>query len=160
MTRPGIDWRPMTEWPPKNRHHSDQFLFWQPAAASSRVVLSARAVVESHPPGPRATTRWARIDPPRPDEEVARERVVAALKLLGSATYLSSSWWGPRHEAARAAVLEALTGAKVPKSRAGFNAFRDALYAALGVDSFEGTPNAKENEFARRAAAFLAGDGG
>ena len=118
--------------------------------------LSADATAGNGPRGGRTPIRFAKIDPPKSDAEENRDRVRAALSLLGGRFYIETSFWGPRHEDYRVKVLSALTGAKVPKSRAGFNAFRAALYAALGVDSFEGTPNARENEFARRADAFLA----
>lgn len=147
-----IDWRPMTEWPPKRRAGGEEFLFWQPATATGRTVLSARAVVDQSPPGPRQTVRWARIDPPRSDAEVNRERLVGTLALLDGQYFLENFFWGPRQLATRQAILTALTGAKVPKSKAGFNAFREALYAAVGMNGFSGTPNQKVNEFARRAA--------
>jgi hypothetical protein len=121
------------------------------------MVLGARAVADTGPTGGRTPIRFARIDPPKSDAEENRDRVVAALRMLNGGYFLDSFFWGPRHEEARVAILSALTGAKVSRSRAGFNAFRAALYAALGVDSFEGTPNARENEFSRRATAILAG---
>lgn len=56
-----IDWRPMTEWPPKKRHHSDQFLFWYPATTvGGRMAYSARAVADNAPTGGRTPTRRPR----------------------------------------------------------------------------------------------------
>lgn len=150
-----IDWRPMTEWPPKKRHHSDQFVFWYPASANGRIVLGAQAHIG--PMGGRTPIKWAKIDPPRSDDTVAKDRLLAALGKMNGRYYLENFYWGPRHEDARAEFLAALTGAKVSKSKAGFNAFRAAFYAAVGVDSFSGTPHEVGNEFARRAAAIVAG---
>lgn len=149
-----IDWRPMTEWPPKKRHHSDQFLFWYPATANGRIALSAWAVAGNAPTGGRTPIRWAKIDPPKSDDEAAKDRLLAALRTMKGNLFLES-FWGPRHEDARAAILSALTGAKVPKSKAGFTAFREALYGAFGVEPAFGTPVAREAEFARRAALLL-----
>lgn len=74
-----------------------------------------------------------------------------------SGTLQTAAWWGPRFVEGRAAVLGDLTGAKVPKSKAGFNAFRTALYVAVGLDGSEGSPAALEKEFARRAAEVAGG---
>jgi len=41
--------------------------------------------------------------------------------------------YGPAKAGCRAHILSALTGARVPKSRAGWNVFRSALNDAFGV---------------------------
>lgn len=153
-----IDWKPIETFKqPKRRR---DFLFWQPATTISggRIALEARPIVDWGPPLSRAATHWAEIEPPPSAEEARRARLLAALREIGVGNlYLENFFWGPRKAAARARVLSTLTGEKVPQAKAGFNAFRAALYVAVGVGGFSGTANAWENEFARRAAAILEG---
>lgn len=151
------DWQHMAFWPPKKRANGEEFLFWQPRLANGRIVLGARAIVGTHPPGPRETTAWARIDPPPTDEEVARRRVVEALRLLGNQFFVTHSLPGPANRVLRVKVLSALEGRPVPYAKAGVGAVVDALYRALGVPEEGLTPNARENDFARRARERLEG---
>lgn len=153
------DWQQMAFWPPKKKANGEEFLFWQPWLANGRIVLEARAVISTCPPGgPRETTAWARIDPPKFDDAVARERLIAALRKMDDCFYLQTQWWGPRLADERAEVLSLLKGSTVPMSRAGFSAFREALYEAVGgVVSAERalSPNAVENAFAKEAARIV-----
>ena len=55
-------------------------------------------------------------------------------RLTGGSFYIGRMF-GPRMADARAAVLSALTGERVPKSRAGWNVFRDAMNVAFSVPS-------------------------
>jgi len=68
------------------------------------------------------------------DAELAKLILATAEK--GSRMYgveVANRLYGPNAEAARQTILEALTGAKVPKSRAGHKATMQALYDRFGV---------------------------
>lgn len=152
-----IEWQGIEFWPPKARRFGEEFLFWQPTVpgvAPARYVVASVLPSSISPALTRTTTAWARLTPPLIDEETAKTRLVAALCLVEAGnSYLSSGFWGPSKADARAAILGALSGRRVAKSKAGFNAFRDALYAAVKPEG--ASENATENDFSRRVAAIL-----
>ena len=155
-----IEWQMMEFWPPKKRAPGEEFLFWQPEViiAPTRPTLRARSVVDSAPPGSRETVAWARINPPPTSEDAAKARLLAALRLLEGRYYLANFLAGPAKAAERAAILTALAGAPVPKSRAGLTALKAALYAAVDVASKAGrdfTDNKAANVFAQEVTRLI-----
>lgn len=156
-----IDWQPLSTWPPKKRSPGEEFIFWQPAISTSggRIQLPARATVSNgFPSGNRETSAWARIDPPPSAEDAARARLLAALALLEGHFYVDH--YLPGRSELRAAILTALEGRKVPKSKATLTATREALYAAVWVLPGSGTANARENAFAEKASTLVRAYGG
>lgn len=60
-----------------------------------------------------------------------------ALKLLGTYTAGKYDLWllaGSSRASCRAHVMTVLMGARIPQSKAGVNALRDALYRAAGIE--------------------------
>jgi hypothetical protein len=82
--------------------------------------------------------------------------LIHSLLLVRSYTRARFDLWmlaGQSNGKYRAAVLGALTGAKVPQSKAGVNAVSDALLSALGIPSNECA--AVREEYFRQVADYL-----
>lgn len=93
------------------------------------------------------------------DQDEPSPRVLAALKILamalpGQTIIRLGHLVGPGNAAVRAAAMSALTGQRVPQSKAGITAVEKAFYSALGVPT--GCGASMSQEFAIRARLAIA----